>query len=106
MATKAYLMITVNNEFCKNSCQAILSDLFTMPDIDFIEKMEGTCDLLVRSKFPTRIQLLAEEILAKEWCQNLRLIKTQTVELRENSRLTTLKIVKDYLARHKLLVTA
>lgn len=105
MTTKAYLMINVNNKFCRNSYQAMLKDILTMPDIVFIERIDGTCDLLVRSKYPSRIRFLADEILAKEWCENLRILKTGSVEFRENPRITALKLLKDRLAHNRLSVT-
>lgn len=90
MSTKAYLMVNVNKKLYKNPYQPVLRDLFIMSDVESIERVNGTCDLVVQSKYPNRIRYLADEILAKEWCDKLSILMTEPAELHDSVYSTTI----------------
>ena len=74
MATKAYLVISVDEEFYQNRFQDVLRDLESVPEVESIERVSGTRDLLVKVDIPMEIGLVADKILPKEWVKRLRVL--------------------------------
>ena len=87
MATKAYFMINVAEEFCPNGYQRILRDLLSIPEVEFIERVDGICNLMVKVEAPAGVEFVADKILAKEWVKNLRALKVEPAELNEAIKL-------------------
>lgn len=88
MATKAYFVITVAEEFYQNRYQDVLRDLEAVPEVESIERISGTCDLLVKVEAPIRVVFVADKILVKTWVQRLRVLKVEPFRIDEYQGLT------------------
>lgn len=75
MATKAYFMITVDNELDQEGYLDVLKELEAVPEVKSIEPVEGFADLMVTVEAPIRVILVANRILAKEWVKGLKVLK-------------------------------
>jgi hypothetical protein len=94
MATKAYLMVTVREDFYRDHYQNVLRDLKVMPELDSIERIVGTCDLLVKITAPVRVDSVANKILAKEWVKQLQILKVEPFHPQDYEGLTIDELIK------------
>jgi len=101
MATKAYLVISVAEEFYQNRYQDVLRDLEAVPEVESIERISGTCDLMVKVEAPIRVVFVANKILPKEWVKRLYVLKVEPFRIDEYQGLTT-----DELLRLKSVIPA
>ncbi len=101
MATKAYFVISVAEEFYQNRYQDVLRDLEAVPEVESIERISGTCDLLVKVEAPTRVVFVADKILVKAWVQRVRVLKVEPFRIDEYQGLTI-----DELLRLKRVIPA
>ena len=86
MATKAYFVVSVDEEFYQNRYQDVLTDLETISEtlswvcrveVESIERVRGTCDLLVKVDTPIKAVFVANKVLAKEWTKRLYMLKVE-----------------------------
>ena len=88
MATNAYFMISVDEEFYQNCYQDVLRDLEAIPEVESIDRISHTCDLVVKVNAPIRVVFVANKILAKEWVKRLHMLKVQPFRIDEFQGLT------------------
>jgi len=88
MVTKAYFVISVDEEFYQNRYQDVLRDLEAVPEVESIERIKGTYDLLVKVGAPIRAIFVANKILPKEWAKRLYMLKVQPFRIEEYQKLT------------------
>jgi hypothetical protein len=79
MASKAYLMVVVAEDYLKDGCEKILKDLKTIPEVRGVEKVMGTNDLLVQVEVPLHSWTVfaADKVLAKEWTKRLQVLNVE-----------------------------
>jgi hypothetical protein len=94
MATTAYLMITVKEDFYRDYYQNVLRDLKGMPELDSIERIIGTCDLLVKITAPMTVDSVANKILTKEWARQLQVLKVERFTPQDYEGLTIDELIK------------
>lgn len=99
MATKGYFMITVEEEFYRNQYQAVLRDLKAVPEVDSIERISGTYDLLVKVTAPMRAIFVANKILHNKWVKHFCILKVEPFKPRDYEGFTV-----DELARLEGLI--
>jgi len=75
MATTGYFMITVEEEFYRNHYQSVLRDLKAVPEVDSIERISGTHNLLVKVTAPMRLIFVADKILPCKWVKHFYILK-------------------------------
>lgn len=97
---KAYFVISVTEEFYQNRYQDVLRDLEAVPEVESIERISHTCDLLVKVNAPIRVIYVANKILSMEWVKRLRVLKVEPFRIEEYRGLTV-----DELLSLKLKVT-
>ena len=88
MARKAYFVIRVDEECYRNRYQDVLRDLKAIPEVESIERISHTCDLLVKVEAPIRVVFVANKILCKEWAKSLHALKVEPFRLEEYQGLT------------------
>ena len=88
MARKAYFVISVDEEFYQNRYQDVLRDLKAVPEVESIERISGTCDLMVKVEAPIRVIFIVNKILAKEWVKRLYMLKVEPFGIDEYQGLT------------------
>jgi hypothetical protein len=75
MATKRYLMISVDEGACKDGYQDVLRDLITIPEVQAIERLDGIFDLVVEVECPAGVGCAAaDDLLAKAWVKQLQML--------------------------------
>ena len=77
MATTGYFMITVEEEFYRNYYQNVLRDLKAVPEVDSIERISGTYNLLVKVTAPMRLIFVANKILPNKWVKQFYILKVE-----------------------------
>jgi hypothetical protein len=77
MATRGYFMITVKEEFYRNYYQDVLRDLKAVPEVDSIQRISGTHNLLVKVTAPMRLIFVANKILPNKWVEQFCILKVE-----------------------------
>jgi hypothetical protein len=77
MATIGYFMITVEEEFYRNYYQNVLRDLKAVPEVDSIQRISGTHNLLVKVTAPMRVIFVANKILHNKWVKHFCILKVE-----------------------------
>lgn len=81
METKRYVMIKVAEEACRNGYQEVLRDLVTIPEVQFIERLDGIFDLMVQVECPATVgYAVADHLLAKRWVKSLQVLQVEPAE--------------------------
>ena len=94
MATRAYFMINVAEEFSKNGYQGILKDLEAIPEVESVERVTGASDLLVKVEAPIRMIFVANKILAKEWVKRLHVLHVEPIKPEEYQGLSIDELIR------------
>ena len=85
MATKRYLMINVAEEARKNGYEDVLRYLITIPEVQFIERLDGIFDLMVQVECPATVgYAAADDLLAKGWVKSLQVLQVEPTEPSES----------------------
>jgi len=93
MATKRYLMINVAEEACKNGYEDVLRYLITIPEVQFIERLDGIFDLMVQVECPAIVgHAAADDLLAKGWVKRLQVLQVESAEPSEIMTPTVLEM--------------
>ena len=79
MMAKAYLMINVTEEGVRNGYRDVVSDLKAIPEVMSIERVSGTCDLIVKVEVPVSnwVVFAANKVLAKKWVKHLHALNVE-----------------------------
>jgi len=77
MATTGYFVITVEEEFYRNYYQNVLRDLKAVPEVDSIQRISGTHNLLVKVTAPMRVIFVANKILHNKWVKHFCILKVE-----------------------------
>jgi len=94
MATKAYFMIRVAEEFSHEGYQKVIEDLQALPEVKAIEPVRGSsCDLLVQVEAPVRVKMTAHKIMAMKWLERLNVLTVEPVEVNKHQR-QSLEVLK------------
>ena len=101
MTTKAYFVISVDEEFYQNRYQDVLRDLKAVPEVESIERISSTCNLLVKVEAPIRVVFVANKILVKEWVKRLYVLKVEPFRIDEYPALT----VDEILSLRRVILT-
>lgn len=102
MATKAYFMVNVADGFSKERRVKAQRELEAMPEVQSVEWVSGTCDLLVTVEAPIRVIFVAHKIMAKEWVKRLRYAKIEELETTRHPKLAVWDLLKGLIKEHKL----
>lgn len=75
MATRAYFLVNVVEKYCENGYQGILRDLGAITEVESIDRVKGTCDLLAKVDAPPATMIsVANKLLSKEWVKHLHVL--------------------------------
>lgn len=94
MATKTYFVISVDEDCYQNRYQDVLRDLKAIPEVESVERIKGTCDLMVQAKAPLRAVFVANKILPKEWVKRLLMLKVDPFRIDELEGLTYGELIR------------
>ena len=95
MATKAYFMIWVKEEFCRGGqIEGIVAELKAIPEVKCVEQIDGACDLLVEIEAPIRVIFVANKVRVKEWVKDFRMFKVEPLPAIRHRKLALRDILK------------
>jgi len=94
MATTGYFMITVEEEFYRNYYQNVLRDLKAVPEVDSIERISGTYNLLVKVTAPMRVIFVANKILPNKWVKHFCILKVEPFKPHDYEGFTVDELVR------------
>ncbi len=77
--TVAYVMVVVAEEYLNGGYQQIADDLQAIPEVKLVERVSGTCDLVVKVEVPPTIRIAsaADKLLAKNWVKHLQVLNVE-----------------------------
>ena len=95
MGTKAYLMVNLDKKFSHDGYYLdAVRELAAIPEVEFVERVSGICDLLVKVDAPIRVVFVANKILAKEWVKDLKMLRVEPFRIDEFEGLTYGELVR------------
>jgi hypothetical protein len=94
MATTGYFMITVKEEFYRNYYQDVVRDLKAVPEVDSIERISGTYNILVKVTAPMRLIFVADKILPNKWVKQFFILKVEPFKPHDYEGLTVDELVR------------
>jgi hypothetical protein len=94
MATTGYFMITVKEEFYQNDYRKVLGDLKAVPEVDAIQRISGTHNLLVKVTAPMRLIFVANKILPNKWVKQFCILKEESFDPHDYEGFTVDELVK------------
>lgn len=94
MTTKTYFVISVDEDRYQNRYQEILSELKAIAEVESVERIKGTCDLIVQAEAPVRAIFVANKILPKEWVKRLLMLKVDPFRIDELEKLSYSELIR------------
>lgn len=81
MGTKAYFMINMDKRFSEDGYYVdAIRELEAMPEVESVEAVSGTYDLVATVDAPIRVVLVANKVLEKEWVKRLHVLQAEPTE--------------------------
>ncbi len=84
MGTRAYLLVNVADEVNQQQFVKILRELEEMIEVDFVDPVIGTWDMVIMIEAPVTVAAVARKIQDQEWVKELQTL--QIVSLFERHR--------------------
>ncbi len=75
MGARAYLMVTVAEDVGREQFVQILRDLEDMPEVDFVDPVDGIYDLVIMIEAPIDVQTVSRKIAAQSWVKELQILR-------------------------------
>ena len=75
MATSAYLLIRASEAVRNNGYLDALEDLWTLPEVEYVEPVLGMYDCVARVEAPIRLIFLVHKVMAKSWVERVHVLK-------------------------------
>ncbi|MBE9502403.1 MAG: Lrp/AsnC ligand binding domain-containing protein [Chloroflexi bacterium] len=81
MGTKAYFMINMDKTLSEDGYYVdAIRELEAIPEIESVEAVSGTYDLVAKVDAPIRVVLVASKVLEKKWVRRLHVLQAEPVE--------------------------
>ena len=81
MGTKAYFMINMDKTLSEDGYYAdAIRELEAIPEIESVEAVSGTYDLVAKVDAPIRVILVANKVLEKKWVKRLHVLRAEPAE--------------------------
>ncbi|MBA7598985.1 hypothetical protein ES703_06012 [subsurface metagenome] len=81
MGTKAYFMINMDKALSDSGYYAdAIRELESIPEVESVEPVSGTYDLVAKVDAPIRVMLVANKVLEKVWVRRLHVLKIEPAE--------------------------
>ncbi|HEX3033038.1 MAG TPA: hypothetical protein VHS59_12540 [Bacillota bacterium] len=75
MGTRAYLLVTVQDEVTQQEFIKILRELEEVREIDFVDPVVGSWDMVIMIEAPVTVEAVAKKIEAEPWVKELQVEK-------------------------------
>ena len=81
MGTKAYFMINMDKALSEGGYYAdAIRELEAILEVESVEPVSGTYDLVAKVDAPIRVILVANKVLEKAWVKRLHVLKIEPAE--------------------------
>lgn len=77
MATKAYFLIRVGEDFKQNGYAGWLKDLESMPEVQYVAPVTGLYDAVARVQAPVNAMLVAHRIMGDNQVKHLHVLSVE-----------------------------
>ena len=77
---KVLFLVNVAEEFRWGDCQEWVKDLQTIPEIKYVDKVVGVCDLFVYAIASVRVVTVANKIRTRRWVKQLHVLNIEPVD--------------------------
>jgi hypothetical protein len=106
MATNAYLLIRAAEAVRHNGYLKALEDLWSLPEVEYVEPVSGLYDCVARVEAPIRLVFLVHKVMAKSWVERVHVLSIdqpaqealETEEARTARLMRQREIIKAYRA--------
>jgi len=106
MATTAYLLIRASEAVRHNGYLKALEDLWSLPEVEYVEPVSGLYDCVARVEAPVRLIFVVHKIMAKSWVERVHILRVdqpvatavETEEARTARLMRQREIIKAYRA--------
>lgn len=75
MGTRAYLLINVADEVNQQEYVNILRELEELPEIDFVDPVVGSWDMVIMIEAPITVEAVAKKIANFKWVKELQTLR-------------------------------
>lgn len=75
MGTRAYLMVNVAEEVGQQEFVKILCELEEMTEVDFVDPVVGSWDIVIMIEAPDTVEVVAKQIEEQAWVKELNTLK-------------------------------
>ena len=81
MGTKAYFMINMDKTLSEDGYYVdAIRELEAIPEVESVEAVSGTYDLVAKVDAPIRVILVANKVLEKKWVKRLHILRAEPTE--------------------------
>lgn len=79
MGLRAYLLATVADDLEQEQYSKALLELENMTEVDFVDPVVGSYDIVIMIEAPVSVEAVAREIAAKPWIKDLKILRIVSV---------------------------
>ena len=79
MGLRAYLLIDIVDDIWRQDSIRILKEMDKMPEVDFIDFVRGSHDMLVMVDAPVSVEAIADRIRDKDWVKDMEILRAVTI---------------------------
>lgn len=95
MGLRAYLLVNAKDDCRHEKFRMAVLDLEDMIEVDFVDPVVGTCDMVIMVEAAVSVEAVARKIAALEWVENITILKIVSIfERHRSSKRDLLKALK------------
>lgn len=102
MGLRAYLLVNAKDEVTHEEFRKSILDLEDMIEVDFVDPVVGTCDMIIMIEAAVSVEGVARKIMALEWVDNVGILKI--VSIFERHRTSKRELLKALRHEEEVLV--
>ncbi len=85
MGLRAYLLLRANDETDQESFSRGLLELEDMPEVDFVDPVVGSHDVIVMIEAPVSVDAVAKKIEALDWVGEMEILRIVSIFERQRA---------------------
>jgi len=85
MGLRAYLLLRANDETDQESFSRGLLELEDMPEVDFVDPVVGSHDVVIMIEAPVSVDAVAKKVEALEWVGEMEILRIVSIFERQRA---------------------
>jgi hypothetical protein len=85
MGLRAYLLLRANDETDQESFSRGLLELEDMPEVDFVDPVVGSHDVVIMIEAPVSVDAVAKKVEALEWVGEIEILRIVSIFERQRA---------------------